>query len=208
MSTQVEIVRQIARQFCLEFIKNPYLCYTEHGLHALFYTMLYNALPADQRYTIWHNHKVCAIQKEYPTPESLGKPRRQHWDIALIKTPPQSLVDGIASSYDFLRPAAVVEVGMNEAEEHLRDDIERLSHRNASVDQRFIIHLYRLSKPGAPLSDRDWSSASRRIVSKERVAEIATGKPMEVFYGLYDSTGKYAPGAWHIKEGTIAVLLE
>jgi hypothetical protein len=208
MSTQVETVRQIARQFCLEFIQCPYLCYTEHGLHARFYTMLYNALPADQRYTTWHNHKVCVIQKEYPTAGPLGKPQRQNWDIALIKTPPQSLADGIASSYDFLRLAAVVEVGMNEAEEHLRDDLERLSHPDANVDQGYIIHLYRLSKPGAPLSDRDRSSASRRIVSKERVAEIAAGKPIEVFYGLYDSTRKYAPGAWHIKEGTIVPVLD
>jgi hypothetical protein len=122
--------------------------------------MLYNALPADQRYTTWHDYKVCVVQKEYPTAGFLGKPRRQHWDIAVIKTPPQSLVDGIASSYDYLKLAAVVELGMNEGKEHLTDDIERLSHPGANVDQGFIIHLYRLSQPGAKLSDRDWSSAS------------------------------------------------
>jgi hypothetical protein len=208
MSSQSETVRQIARQFCLEFIKNPYLCYTEHGLHALFFTMLYNALPADQLYTTWHHHKVCAVQKEYPTAGLLGKPRRQHWDIAVIKTPPQSLVDGIASSYDYLKLAAAVELGMNEGEEHLTDDIKRLSHPDANVDQDFIIHLYRLSKPGTKLSDRDWSAASKRIVSKEVVAEIAAGRPVEIFYGLYDSTGKYTPGVWLIKEGTIVPVLE
>lgn len=208
MSSQVETTRQIARQFCLEFIEDPYLCYTEHGLHALFYTMLYNALPTDQRYTTWHDHKVCIVQKEYPTARPLGKPQRQHWDIAVIKTPPQSIADGIASSYDYLRLAAVVECGLNEGEEHLTDDIKRLSHPDANVDQGFIIHLYRLSKSGAKLSDRDWSATSKRILSKERVVEIAAGKPVEVFYGIYDSTGIHTPGAWHIKEGTIVPVLE
>ncbi len=31
------LIHQIARQFTLEFIADPYLCYTEHGQHALFY---------------------------------------------------------------------------------------------------------------------------------------------------------------------------
>jgi hypothetical protein len=201
MSSQVETVRQIARQFCLEFVKAPYLCYTEHGLHALFYTMLYNALPADQRHTTWYDHQVCVLQKEYPTAGRLGKTRRQNWDIAVIRTPPHSTSDDVTSSYDFLHLAAVVEVGMNEPEDHLRDDIERLSRPEANVDQRFIVHLYRLSEPGAKLSGRDWSANSRRIVSEERAAEIAAGKPVEVYYGLYDSTGKHKSGVWLIKGG-------
>jgi len=80
------IVHQVAKEFVLEFIANPYLCYTEHGQHARFYTMLYNALPAEQRYTKWGANTVCVIQKEYPTAGKLGKPQRQHWDVAVIKT--------------------------------------------------------------------------------------------------------------------------
>jgi hypothetical protein len=91
MTEQCEKVRTVATDFCTEFVKNPYLCYTEHGLHALFYTKLYNALTPAERYTEWAAHRVCVIQKEYPTARSLGKPRRQNWDIALIKTPPESL---------------------------------------------------------------------------------------------------------------------
>lgn len=208
MSSQVKIVRQLARQFCLEFVKNPYLCYTEHGLHALFYTMLYNALPASQRYTTWPDHKVCVVQKEYPTAGLLGKPQRQHWDVALIKTPPESTASGMAAAYDYLRLAAVVEFGMNEGMDHLKDDIERLSHADANVDQGFAIHLYRLSKPGAKFSDRDWSAASKRMVSKESTAKMTVGKPVEVFYGIYDSTGKYAPGVWLIRDGAIVPVAE
>ena len=39
----IDSVRSTAKEFCLEFVQNPYLCYTEHGLHARFYAMLYNA---------------------------------------------------------------------------------------------------------------------------------------------------------------------
>jgi len=48
MFGQIEVVRATARQFCLQFIKEPYLSYTEHGLHALFFTMLYNNLSDNQ----------------------------------------------------------------------------------------------------------------------------------------------------------------
>lgn len=133
------LVQQITREFTLEFIRNPYLCYTEHGLHACFYTMLYNALPSDQRYTTWKNQKVCVIQKEYPTAGNLGKPQRQHWDIAVFKTPPSSIISTGKHSFDFLRLSTVVEFGMNEPKEHLIDDIERVCHKDANVDRGIAV---------------------------------------------------------------------
>ena len=190
------LVQQIAKQFTLEFIANPYLCYTEHGQHALFYTMLFNAMPSKQRYTKWGSNKICVIQKEYPTAGKLGKPQRQHWDIAVIKTPPSSTIEGGSLSYDYLRLAAVVEFGMNEAEEHLVDDIERICHVQANLELGIIIHIYRLSAPGAKISNRDWSPNSPRILPKEQVSKLITGKPVEVYYGLHDSTGLHETGAW------------
>ena len=76
MSSQIEIVRRITKEFCLEFVENPYCCYTEHGLHARLFTRLYNALPDDQRYRCWDGHQVCVIQQEYPTAHDLDKSRR------------------------------------------------------------------------------------------------------------------------------------
>jgi len=73
----VETVRQTIIQFCTEFMEHPYLCYTEHGQHALFYARLYNALSPEHRYTIWRGQKIGVVQKEYPTAGKLGKPRRQ-----------------------------------------------------------------------------------------------------------------------------------
>jgi len=63
----------------------------------------------------------------------LGKPQRQHWDIALIQSPPQHNHFSNISTYDYLKLAAVVEFGLNENIVHLQDDIERLSHARANV---------------------------------------------------------------------------
>jgi hypothetical protein len=200
-----DIVRRTIIQFCAEFIEHPYLCYTEHGQHALFYTRLYDALLPEQRYTTWQGQKVCVLQKEYPTAEDLGKSRRQNWDIAVVKTPAESKATE-DSGYDYLKLAAVVELGMNEAAEHLKDDIERLCHANAELDQRFIVHLYRLSKPGALFSHRDWSSSSARILTPKDVAELSTGKPVEIYYGMAGSTGEHKVGVWYIQQGRVSAL--
>ncbi|TEU10727.1 MAG: hypothetical protein E3J21_25555 [Anaerolineales bacterium] len=203
MTEQSEKVRVVAADFCTEFVKNPYLCYTEHGLHALFYTKLYNALAPAERYAEWAGRRVCVIQKEYPTARSLGKSRRQNWDIAVIKTPPESL-SGRQPSYDYLRLAAVVELGMNEAREHFEDDLSRLCHPGANLKNGFIIHLYRISGPGVQkVSGRDWSPSSTRILTYEQVAELVEGKAVEVLYALADNTDTHPPGAWSITDGNI-----
>lgn len=206
MKEILDIVRHVTKQFVLEFINNPYLCYTEHGLHALFYTRLYNALPPDQRYTTWNNQKVCVIQKEYPTAGNLGKPQRQHWDIAVIKTPPSSILNAEDASYDYLRLETVVEFGMNESKDHLVDDINRVCHEDANSDQGVLVHLYRLSKSGSKISGRDWSPKSKRILSKEEVAQLENGKSVEIYYGLFDNTGTHESGAWLIYNGDIEQL--
>ena len=199
----LEIVRQIVRAFCVEFVGNPYLCYTEHGQHALFYTMLYNALPEEQRYITWQDRKVCVLQKEYPTAGNLGKPQRQHWDVAVLNNPPTSSVTG-TKSYDYLKLLAGIEFGLNEAKEHLIDDIERLGHTDANLVQGFIVHLYRLSKAGALFSNRDWSPNSGRILKPEQVSCLSVGKSVEIYYGIVDGTGRNEAGLWYIKDGRMS----
>lgn len=201
-----DTIRQTIIQFCAEFVADPYLCYTEHGQHALLYSMLYDALPQERRYTTWLGKKLCVIQKEYPTAADLGKSKRQHWDMAILQTPPKSTA-GKYNTYDYLRLAAAVELGMNEAQEHLVDDIERLCHPASNLERGFVVHLYRLSKPGALFSDRDWSANSGRILTPAQVAQLSIGKSIEIFYGIADNTGKYRSEAWHIQKGQ-KVLLE
>lgn len=194
----INLIRNTINEFCQAFIQNPYMCYTEHGQHALFYNMLYQAIPKSQRVISWENQKISVVQKEYPTAGKLGKPRRQHWDIAIIKSPPESISSG-HGSYDYLKLYAAIEFGMNESEEHLQDDINRLCDEGSNIEHRFIVHLYRLSESGARFSSRDWSSKSPRILKGERIMELIKGKPVEIFYGLADSTGIHKCGVWSFR---------
>lgn len=206
MATQVDLVRETAKEFYLDFLQNPYLSYTEHGIHAIFFNLLYNALPEDGRYASWCGQKVCVVQKEYPTLGCLDKPQGQHWDISILQNPLVSKYKEKMPPYDCLCLDAIVEFGLNETEGHLKDDIQRLSHTDANVKQGFIIHLYRLSTPGDYFSKRDWSPKSARILSKERVAELSKSGSLEVFYGLADSTLTLPSEAYWIKGCEIQML--
>lgn len=183
----LNLIRNTIEAFCSDFIQNPYKCYTEYGQHALFYSMLMNALPEHQRYITFDGKKVCVIQKEYPTAANLEKSKRQHWDIAILKEPVLTSLIPL-QDYDHLPLFAVVEFGMNETEEHLKEDIRRLCHKNSNVEHQFIVHLYRLSESGNLFSHRDWTSKSPRICKKNRVQEQKGDKPVEIFYSMADST--------------------
>lgn len=204
MTDVIELVQATTREFCREFLQHPYLCYTEHGQHARFFGQLHDAIPADERVTTWRGQQVCVVQKEYPTAGNLGKPRRQHWDIAVIGTPPAGLLPEEApGSYDYLRLAAAVEFGLNADRAHLQDDIERLSHPDANLEHGLVVHLYRLSTPGARLSNRDGSPLSKQLLTPDGVAALVAGTPVEAFLAVYDGTGTRESGLWEIGRGVV-----
>jgi len=158
------IVRQTAIGLVQEYMAQPYLARSEHGLHVLYFDKLWDALPPNRRYVTVGQHRLCAIQKEYPTDGALGKPKRQNWDIALLKEP----MDGICSDrcpLESLPLAAVIEFGLNEASDLLCDDLCRLS-RATQVDYGLIVHLYRLTASKQQLSGKDWSTNSKRILNR------------------------------------------
>ena len=196
------LVREAILSFCREFIEYPYLCYTEHGQHARFYRQLYQSIPEETRYLDWEGHKTCVIQKEYPTAGKLGKPQRQHWDIAVLQSPAESITEG-PGAFDYLRLGAVVEFALNEGEEHLIDDIERLSHTDANLAQGFIVHLYRLSQPGSPISGRDWSPNSAQVLTAENIRWLSIDKPVEIYLAVSDSTNTHTNGIWRIIDGEV-----
>jgi len=190
MNTIDNIVRETIEGLCLEFAEHPYICYTEHGLHALFFSRLYDALPDDQRYFEWNSQKVCAIQKEYATAHNLGKSRRQHWDIAVLRNPPATRME---HPYDFFEIEAAVEFGLNAGRKHVREDMRRLSHPSSNVETGYVVHLYRISEG---LSKRDLSPRSVRIWPGESAAKredlLAEVRKMNVtvYYVLVDTTRK------------------
>src|SRR5262245_31346078 len=104
-------IRPTLIDFCKEFVDSPYLCYTEHGLHARFHERLYNAFSESERYTHCNGQQLCVVQKEYPTASRLGKSRRQHWDISVVRTP--VVPPARLNAFDYLPLTAVIEFGLN-----------------------------------------------------------------------------------------------
>lgn len=199
------VIEQTLKAFCLDFLVNPYRCYTEHGLHALYYTQLFNVLAPEARYLTWEGCQVCVVQKEYPTADVLSKSRRQHWDVSVLMDPPKCLA-AKQPSYDYLRLAAVVEFGLNAEQDHLQDDIQRLTHANSNVEQGYFVHLYRLTAPGAKRSGRDWSNRSAQICPKECVSDMLAHTSITGYYGMYDAERKYLNGLWLIAGGGMTRL--
>ncbi len=197
----LELIRNTIIDFCAEFIKNPYLCYTEHGQHALFYSMLLDRMTEEEKYIEWKGQKICTVEKEYPTATDLDRSKRQHWDIAILQNPPQTSRNEENQSFDFLKLVAVIEFGLNENFDHLKDDVDRLCHDGANVDHRFIIHLYRLSEGGNKFSNRDWSLESQQIVPISEIQNFINKKPIEVFYAVPNTSGKTPSGFWILSGG-------
>ncbi|MFQ6061367.1 MAG: hypothetical protein ACE5KV_08795 [Thermoplasmata archaeon] len=196
-------VREALEAFCKEFLRQPYLCYTEHGLHAHFYCLLWRRLSKDERYVRLNQKKVAIIQKEYPTAKPLDKSRRQHWDISIIKSPVPS-VPQRTFLYDYLPLECAIEFGLNCTEEHLRDDIDRLSHPDSNVENGIIVHLYRLSEG---ISGRDLSPATGQLLSPNRIFELIRDTRLEAYYALFDGSGKHESSAWRVdKTGTHDLL--
>ena len=110
MNANTKTLIAVGRQFCADFVAAPYVCYTEHGQHAYFFALLYAALPESSRYVLFNGHRICVIQKEYPTATNLGRSQRQHWDISVIKVPPPS---ANRTRYDYLPLQAAAEFGEN-----------------------------------------------------------------------------------------------
>jgi hypothetical protein len=199
MPTQAELTELELITFCKEFVAQPYLCYTEHGLHARFFTQLYNAFAAHglEREADFEGRQVGLIQKEYPTNHHFGRSRRQNWDTSVIEHPivrPAAL-----RPYDHFPLAAVVEFGLNCGPGHLISDQHRLSHQDSNVAAKMIAHVYRLSAAGNQISNRDLSPNSAAILPLIRIHAMAAAVPgVTVYYAMSDMTGRFANGVWRM----------
>jgi len=177
-----EIVDETLDVLTKEFIANPYSCYTEQGFHALFFSMLFNRLPPEERYAQLGDKKVSTIQKEYPTFHKLKGTKRGHWDIAVLETP---LIPLKSPAYDFLKVNSAVEFGLNESIRHLKEDIKRLTANESNVTNKFLAHFYRLSESE---SHRDWNPRSKRIADSDEILEEMKGTDIVAYYAIVDRT--------------------
>ena len=70
MPITAKLISKVIEEFAADFVQNPYKAYTEHGLHAVFYSDFVKAMNANEenlllKYKIDQNElNVYAIQKE------------------------------------------------------------------------------------------------------------------------------------------------
>jgi hypothetical protein len=205
---QAALTKDTLIAFCKEFVEHPYLCYTEHGLHARFLQQLHDAFGANNllREDEFGGQRVGLLQKEYPTNRPFDRSRRQNWDAAVIRHPIVPIA--LSHPYDHLPLAAVVEFGLNYGAGHLLSDLERLSHDDAQVDAPMIAHLYRLSMAGAQNSKRDISPNSAAILPLARVCELSALFPkVTVYSGIADVTRDDGKCLWSISAGVSEQLI-
>lgn len=223
-----DIFRDTLEEFLREFVENPYLCYTEHGQHALFFARLFQKLP--KKYAAFpfdgRTFETCLVQKEYPTATKVGKDsKRQHWDISLLKVGEDVLqrnqlsISRRKEPLDDLELTAVAEFGMNTQIEHLIDDYLRVSHPSVSITDRYVVQFYRISESNNKISGRDWSIKSQDIknwfkTDQERtnflaeLAKLSIGcnviKSIDVLLSKYDKKKQEAihskfPKEWSLR---------
>ena len=111
---------EAGRAFCKRFVEDPYLCYTEHGQHALFFSHVYEKLKEkgalyatlDLECEDPQSIQICVLQKEYPTAGLLeADTRRQHWDFSVLKSEHGKLVSKCKENpVDFIELDAVAEL--------------------------------------------------------------------------------------------------
>ena len=172
-------IEECIEGFCREFLKSPYLCYTEHGLHASFYHRVLNFLGDKEGLVTYKGKAVCKVQKEYPTFKTLGRSKRQHWDIAVIDADKNRLA--MAENYDSLYLESAIEFGLNATKMHLEDDIDRLTHKDANVGKPFIVHCCRIS---SGFSRRDISADSKRNLLGDDVYELLAANSRAIDSGI------------------------
>jgi len=187
-----DIVEETIERFCFEFLDSPYLCYTEHGIHALFYHRFLERMPEERRIIKANGKDICIIQKEYCTWDKLIRTRRANWDIAVLCENQSGNRDKDHYWYDCLELNSVIEFGLNPGESnHVRGDVERLSHEKARVNRKYIVHLYRFSQA---TTRKDWKTDKpKALVRPDKINDMIkeNGNKVIAYWALYnDKTGK------------------
>jgi hypothetical protein len=198
------LVENVIQDFCKEFLDYPYLCRTEHCLHARFYHQMLIKLSFDNGYARFRGQRICIVQKEYPTGGRLDSDRRSNWDIAIIDVPVSSMPNR-EETLENLKLNTAIEFGLNADRAHLERDIQRLCHEDNDkiLKKRFIMHFYRISKT---ISMRDWSPQAERFLNEEDIQNLLQnnfrGQNLVVYYAKSGDDkickGPHEPCIWRI----------
>ncbi len=167
-STVKEILETAIDSLIDNFSREPYIHRCEHSIHCELYTMLtvHRALQGIYPLKSSDNRGTTLIHKEWPEtnvrPEKSG--RRGNFDLAILdpKDIPKHTVEDFTKG--FIRPAFVVEMGLNYGLAHLSSDDAKLA--NSGCDHGYLVHLWQPHKgirPGNLRSLVDWCEGKTHV---------------------------------------------
>lgn len=139
----VVLVEHAIDQLVLEFIALPYLHRVEHSLHCELYALLTANRTLGRPYELADGAWTQLVHKEWP--ETVARPdkagRRGNFDMVVLD--PAAVRDATIAEFQngLIRPAVVIEIGLNYGAQHLRGDVDKL--KNSAIERSYVVHLAR-----------------------------------------------------------------
>ena len=139
----VVLVEHAIDQLVLEFVALPYLHRVEHSLHCELYSLLTANRTLGRPYQMAEGAWTQLVHKEWP--ETIARPakagRGGNFDMVVLD--PLALRQATIAEFQdgLVKPAIVIEIGLNYGAQHLRDDVNKLT--NSAIDHSYIVHLSR-----------------------------------------------------------------
>lgn len=169
-ATVKEILETAIDSLVDNFTREPYIHRCEHSIHCELYTMLtvHRALQGLYRFKGGGNRSTTLIHKEWPEtnarPEKQG--RRGNFDLAILDPDdiPQHTVEDFSAGR--IRPAFVIEMGMNYDLEHLSSDDAKLT--NSGCCHGYLVHLWQPHKgirPADLKALQEWCKGKNHVAA-------------------------------------------
>ncbi|MEQ1731429.1 MAG: hypothetical protein ABL982_23915, partial [Vicinamibacterales bacterium] len=138
----VILVEAALNRLVEEFLVEPYRHRCEHSLHCELYRLLTDSAPLDGTIMVG-SVIVRPVQKEWPeTSPSMGRIGRGNYDLAVLGPCPGAAgVDTATYRNGRIKPAVVIELGLDYDVRHLQQD--RLKLASNGVPSVYLVHLAR-----------------------------------------------------------------
>lgn len=153
------------------FAREPYIHRCEHSIHCELYAMLtvHRALQGLYQFKDTEGRCTTLVHKEWPETQAREdkQGRRGNFDIAILA--PAEILRHTTKDFTsgHIRPAFVVEMGLNYGLDHLRQDDAKLSNSRC-CDAGYLVHLWQPHK-GIADADvarlRDWLPCAKSHVA-------------------------------------------
>lgn len=168
------------------FARQPYIHRCEHSIHCELYSMLavHRALQGIYPLKDGIGRSTTLIHKEWPEtipqPEKVG--RRGNFDLAILDPVdvPQHTVEDFSAGR--IRPAFVVEMGLNYDLNHLTNDDAKLT--NSACPHSYLVHLW---QPHKGIRDADRTALENWCIGKTHVAAVVFTNKGRLVKHLKDS---------------------